>query len=141
MKFFTIALALLFTAPAAFANGPGESSTTTTTATNPHQFNNPGEVAIEVERGKQEVVLHILLKDMSQYDHVLIERSADNVNNFSQCKYINPATDKADATDYFKKLDRYPLPVKADCYYRIVTVSKDGITKIYPGVLLPALQL
>lgn len=139
-KLFTITFIILLLGIApTFANG---NNTAATTASNSaHKFTNDGEVVLELERSQQEVIMHILLKDMAQYDHIIIERSGDNVNSFSQCKYISMNSDKPDGTDYFKKSDRFPLPVKSDSYYRIVTVSKDGITKVYPATLMPSLDL
>jgi hypothetical protein len=34
------------------------------------------------------------------------------------------------------KTDKYPLPASMDAYYRIKTVTKDGITRTYPSVAL-----
>lgn len=123
---------ILALAVAAFANGPGTPPAYT--------FNNPGEVAIELERGKTEITMHILLKDADQYEKVIIERSADVLNNYGQCKYMVIKNEKEDGDDYFKRTDRYPLPTHLDSYYRIVTVSKDGVKKTYPAVLLPGIK-
>lgn len=140
-KLVTISISILFLGIGPiFANG-NNAATTASTTNSTHKFTNEGEVVLELERSQQEVVMHILLKDMAQYDHIIIERSGDNVNSFSQCKYISMSSDKPDGTDYFKKSDRFPLPVKSDSYYRVVTVSKDGITKVYPATLMPSLDL
>lgn len=127
----TIILALVV---AAFAKGQAPENPTA------YNFNNPGEVAIELERGKTEITMHILLKDASQYDKVIIERSADVLNNYGQCKYMVIKNEEQDGNDYFKRTDRYPLPTHLDSYYRVVTVSKDGVKKTYPGVLLPGIK-
>lgn len=96
------------------------------------------EVAMGVERGSGEVKLQILVKDLSQYDHIIIERSAETPNYFGKCKYISCADIKS--TDgKFLQLDKYPYSASKDVYYRIKTVTKDGIERAYPAVLLSAI--
>ena len=97
------------------------------------------DVVLEVERGKGEVVLHLLVKNMGQYDHILVERSAENQNYFGQCKYISCADEKT-VNDQLTKQDKYPFSAAKDVYYRIKTVTKDGISRVYPAVLLAAVQ-
>jgi hypothetical protein len=102
-----------------------------------HAFKDPNaEVALEIERNKSEVVLHVLAQDMAQYDHIIIERSGNGGEFFSQVKYIQ--TEGADIEDgnYVFRADKYPLPSNVDSYYRIKTVSKDGITRTFPSVAL-----
>jgi hypothetical protein len=95
------------------------------------------EVALELQRGKGEVLIHLLVKDISQYDHILIERSADSPNYFAQCKYISCADEKTD-NGYLLKVDKFPMPGSKDVFYRIKTVTKDGIARAYPAVQLAA---
>ena len=95
------------------------------------------EVGLLVERNKTEVVLNLSVKDITQYDHIIVERSADNPNYFGQCKYITCADEKA--TDgKIVKVDRFPFPATKDVFYRLKTVTKDGIVRAYPAVLLAA---
>lgn len=106
----------------------------------PYTFKTTEEdVVLEVERGKGEVVLHLLVKDLSQYDHILVERSAENQNYFGQCKYISCAEEKT-VNDQLTKQDKYPFSAAKDVYYRIKTVTKDGVSRVYPAVLLAAVQ-
>src|SRR5580704_13536394 len=93
------------------------------------------EVALEIERGKGEVLLHLLVRDMGQYDHIVIERSAGNGNYFGKCKYISCADQKT-ANGVMLEVDKYPFAANKDVYYRIKTVTKDGIERSYPSVLL-----
>lgn len=112
---------------------------TTFATTNPvanYTFNSAdAEVAIELERVATEVKMHILVKDIAQYDHIIIERSPDGGNYFGQCKYITCAEEKTE-NGYMLKVDKYPFPASKDSYYRIKTISKDGITRAYPAVTL-----
>jgi hypothetical protein len=128
--FTTIAMLTMFAM--LFAKGPG---------TEIHKFAPTyRDVVLEVERGKGDVVLHVLVKDAGQYYSVTIEKSEDVLNNYSQCKYINIKTEKPTAEDYFLRNDKYPLPAQKDSYYRVITVDKEGITKVYPGVLLQGIK-
>ena len=97
------------------------------------------EVAMEVERGKGEVFMHLLVKDMNDYDHIIIERSAESPEYFGKCKYISCNDTKA-ADGALLEVDKYPYTASKDVYYRIKTVTKDGIERIYPSVLLAAAQ-
>jgi len=40
------------------------------------------------------------------------------------------------AGNYVFRADKYPLPNNIDSYYRIKTVSKDGVTRTFPSVAL-----
>lgn len=93
---------------------------------------------MNVARGTGEVKLNILIKDLSQYDHILIERSAENPNYFGKCKYISCADLKAD-NGRLVQSDKYPYSATKDVYYRIKTVTKDGVERAYPAVLLAAI--
>lgn len=95
------------------------------------------EVSFDVERGKGEVVMHLLVKDLTQYDHIVIERSAETPNYFGKCKYIS-CTEKITTDGYIKEADRFPFSPSKDVYYRVKTVTKDGVERAYPAVLLAA---
>lgn len=94
------------------------------------------EVAMELERGKGEVLIHLNVKDLSQYEYVLVERSAENANYFSRCKYISGGTTLSSKD--ILQIDKYPYSAAKDVYYRIKTVTKDGIERSYPAVMLAA---
>jgi hypothetical protein len=125
-KLKTLAVLATFST-AAYAVDPGAK----------HAFKDANaDVALEVERNKGEVVLHILAQDMAQYDHVVIERSGNGGEFFSQVKYVQ--TDGADIEDgnYVFRSDKYPLPNNTESFYRIKTVGKDGVTRTFPSVAL-----
>ncbi len=127
MKNIIATLAVIGTFSYSFAANPGAR----------HAFKDANaEVALEVERTQGEISLHILAQDMAQYDHIIIERSGNGGEFFSQVKYIQ--TEGADIEDgnYVFRADKYPLPNNMDSYYRIKTVSKDGITRTFPSVAL-----
>ncbi len=97
------------------------------------------ELAIEVSRGEQSVTIALYFIKASQYESVLIERSDNQQLNFSQCKYIK-FNDSANDTVVLSKKDTYPMPFANDIYYRVKTITKDGVTRIYPSVRLPGVQ-
>ncbi|MFN8292766.1 MAG: hypothetical protein U0T72_03525 [Chitinophagales bacterium] len=79
MKNIITTLAVIGTFSYSFAANPGQK----------HAFKDPNaDVALEIERSKSEVTLHILAQDMAQYDHIIIERSGNGGEFFSQVKYI-----------------------------------------------------
>ena len=96
-------------------------------------------VALEVHRGSGDVKLLIDVKDVKQYDHIIIERSAENPNYFGKCKYIDVADLKL-VNGKISEADKYPYAATKNVYYRIKTVTNDGVERAYPAVLLEALK-
>lgn len=128
--FLSIAAGLLIGFPSVFAKAPVE---------NTYTFKSVDEeVALDVQRGTGDVKLHLLVKDISLYDHIIIERSAEAPSYFGKCKYISCADAKTDK-GYMLQIDKYPYSAAKDVYYRIKTVTKDGVERAYPAVLLKAL--
>ncbi len=133
MKKIFVTVAVIMMVAAAFA-------TTNPANGKSYAFNSvDDEVAFEVERVSTEVNLDVLVKDLSQYDHIIIERSPDGGAYFGQCKYITYNDEKTD-NGYMLKTDKYPFPAVKDSYYRIKTVTKDGVTRAYPAVALKAVS-
>jgi hypothetical protein len=97
------------------------------------------EVGMEVNRGDKYVEVTILLTRASQFDCVMIERSGDAQNNFSQCKYIK-FNESANDSVVIVKRDTYPFSPVDDVFYRLKTITKEGVTRIYPSVRLPGLK-
>ncbi|MCS6819764.1 MAG: hypothetical protein RMJ53_03720 [Chitinophagales bacterium] len=129
MKNIIATLAVIGTFSYSFAANPGAK----------HVFKDPdAEVALELERGKGEVILHILAQDIAQYDHIIIERSGTGGEFYSQVKYIQVDGVNAIDGNYLLSADKYPLPASVDAHYRIKTVTKDGITRTYPSVSVNA---
>jgi hypothetical protein len=95
------------------------------------------EVGLEVHRGSGDVKLALQVKDITQYHHIVIERSAETPNYFGKCKYISCST--ANIKDgKLLEADRYPYSAAKNVYYRVKTVTNDGIERAYPPVLLAA---
>lgn len=107
---------------------------------NSASFTSPDEeVALEIKRVGAEVKLHVFVKDISQYDHVLIERSAESPNYFGRCKYFSATNTQSKLIDVIET-DKYPYAASKDVYYRIKTITKDGIERAYPSLLLTAVN-
>ncbi len=92
---------------------------------------------VEVYHSGTRVKITLQFTDSSQYSYVTIERSIDPVIHFSQCKYLTPEKGK-DGKRVYHLEDAYPLSTSQDMFYRIKTVSAEGVTRVYPPVRLPA---
>lgn len=121
----------------AFAGTPAEN-----TAVNSFSYSSPdNEVSFNIERGKGEVKINIMLMHLSNYDHIIIEKSNETMDNFGKCKYISCSELKQTGNVATCALtDNYPYTCTKDVYYRIKTVSKDGIARAYAPLLLPPLK-
>ncbi len=97
------------------------------------------EVGMTVTRVQGGVDISLMLSKASQFDFVLIEKSTDAKNGFGQCKYIK-FNESANDSVVIVKRDAYPTSSVEDMYYRIKTVSREGITRTYPSVRLPGLR-
>ncbi len=97
------------------------------------------EFAMEVSRGEYGIEIAILFTKASQFEYVTIEKSGDSQNNFGQCKYIK-FNESANDSVIIVKRDTYPLTASEDVYYRVKTITKDGVSRVYPAVRLPGLH-
>lgn len=97
------------------------------------------EVALEVSRGDTGIHIALLFTKASQFEFVVIERSSNAMTNFSQIKYIK-FNDSANDSVVIVKRDTYPLMAAEDVYYRVKTITKEGVTRTYPPARLPAIS-
>lgn len=97
------------------------------------------EIVIELTREQQTINIALFLFKASKFEFVSIERSLDAQNNFSQCKYIKFNESAQDSVVIVKK-DLYPQSNTDAVFYRVKTVTRDGATRIYPSVRLPAIS-
>lgn len=96
-----------------------------------------GAFVMEVYRADGSIKLLVQLNNPADYSYITIERSLDNQNSFSQCKYFVPKEEKT-VHGAITKDDVYTLSSSKDVYYRIKTVTADGVSRTYPPVRLPA---
>ncbi|MFN8276190.1 MAG: hypothetical protein U0T84_01780 [Chitinophagales bacterium] len=134
MKKLLLSGALLLSAgmsTAIYAAGP---------ETGKHEFKNTiGDISFDIERSRSEVVLHFQSEFFKDFEQILVERSGEGSGGFNGCKVITLAEIKLDG-NYYRTTDRFPLSAQRDSYYRIKTIAKDGVTKTFPPILLPAVQ-
>lgn len=98
-----------------------------------------GELAIELSREQQSVNIALFISNAQQFESVSIERSLDSQNNFGQCKFIQ-FNQSAQPNVVIVKKDAFPLTYVDEVYYRVKTISTDGVTRIYPSVRLPGIR-
>lgn len=97
------------------------------------------EIGMSVSREKDGIEIALMFTHASQYEYVVVERSGDALNNFSQIKYIK-FNESANDSVVIVKRDLYPQTLSSDVYYRVKTISKEGISRVYPSVRLPGLH-
>lgn len=139
MKTLYLTFGLLIASVTLVLAGNPTANTNTGSNTNEHTFKRDGDVALDVERINGKVNIHIKAVDVKQYETIIIERGAGETAHFSRVKYIVPSKDGINS-DYFVKEDSYPMSAKADSYYKITTISKDGVERSYPPIQLPSVE-
>lgn len=95
-----------------------------------------GEFTMQVSREEREVKIVVEFRDATQLSQVVVEKSDDIKNEFRQCAYIDLKTDLKKG-NVAEKRDKYSR-IYSDSYYRLRTVTKEGIERAYPAVRLPA---
>lgn len=96
------------------------------------------EFVMQISREKTDVKIELTFNDSLSFDHVAIERRADNPE-FSQCKYISFDELKKRGRHLVER-DMYPYAGSADVAYRLKLVTKDGAERTYPPISLPAVK-
>ncbi len=125
---FSVAALLLFTFSSAFSQSADYKLSSS-----------DNEFSMQLFRESDGVDISLLFTKASQFEYISIEKSADAQNGFSQCKYIK-FNESANDSVLIIKRDVYPLAASEDVYYRVKTVTKEGVTRAYPPVRLPALR-
>ena len=100
----------------------------------PHKFKAIKTGAtLEVVREPTQVKIYMFIDDIEQYDQIMVERSDELQNTFSQCKVVQVVKGKY-KNNYVELVDRYPVSSKMSNQYRIKTITADGIMRMYPPV-------
>lgn len=103
-----------------------------------HEFKSTDrEINFDIERKAGEVELFFQSAAFKDYDEILVEKCGEDNGVYSVCKTIEVSQIKING-DYYATSDKYPTTSQKDCYYRIKTISKEGIMKTFPPVLLVA---
>lgn len=98
------------------------------------------EVSLEVERIDANVLLHLFSKNMKNIDMIFVEKSKNPTAGFVRCKSVKVADHLLKSKTYISVVDETPYENSGDCYYRIRTVSAAGESKVYPSIVLSAIQ-
>jgi hypothetical protein len=98
-----------------------------------------GIVAVEVSRGAKGVEITMHFTNATQIDNVMIEKSGDPQNGFSQCRYVKFNETGSDSVTMVKR-DSYPYTASQDVYYRVKIITKDGASRVYSSVRLPGVK-
>jgi hypothetical protein len=116
----------------AFAGSPAEDK-----AKNNSSYNSPDEkVKFNAEKSKGEVKLQVELADFKGYDHIVIEKSSSLLGEFTEFKTILMADQmKAGGSSSIQQGDKSS---SKDVFYRVKTVTKDGIARMYAPLMVPA---
>jgi hypothetical protein len=94
------------------------------------------EVNLEVDRMGEEVMLYVYSQSLSNVDMIMVEKSKNANDGFTTCRNIKVEESTSNNNRYIETSDATPSPSNVDNYYRIVTVSKTGVTKVYPAINL-----
>ena len=104
----------------------------------PHKFKELRIGAtLEAVRDHGVVRFYVIVDDIEQYSEIVIERSGELGDSYSQCKSVKIQKGKF-KNNYFQIVDEYPLSAKTSNQYRIKALTDDGIIRIYAPVGIQA---
>jgi|GEM_PF-2886651 len=130
----TLAVLALFLGAAVYAGGEEAVYLQKLNKELPHKFKElKTGVTLEVVREQKVVKIYMLIDDIEQYDEILVERSDEQQQNFSQCKEIKIEKGKY-KNNYVELTDNYPLSSRMNNAYRVKTITSEGIMRMYPPV-------
>jgi len=96
-------------------------------------------LSFSLTRATNAVDINISVASSDQLEYIMIEKSADPILGFRQCRYVEYAPTKNNDAWKFATRDIYPLTAQQNVYYRVKTISKEGFCRTYPAVCLPGL--
>ncbi len=97
-------------------------------------------ITIDVERSGSQVEINVNSVDMTKYSQLIVERSASEIEAYSQvCIITGDELSSADATGV-SKVDKYPMTAKANSYYRVKAIEENGVIRFFPAVELTSLS-
>lgn len=94
-------------------------------------------VQMEVKRDNKSISVALIFKADDHLDRLVIERSAQSSTGFTQCKYLKTNNSASDVITLDFR-DLYASYI-SEYYYRLKTISTDGVERIYPPLRLRAL--
>lgn len=97
-------------------------------------------ITIDVERNGSQVLLNVSAKDANKYKSLIVERSASEIDAFSQvCIITGDEIAETGATNV-SKVDNYPITAQSTSYYRVKAVEESGVIRFFPAVELHSLS-
>jgi len=93
---------------------------------------------MQLSRVEYKVMVALYFTRASQFAYVSIERSMEEKRGFRQCKYIQLGAGVNDSIVLVEH-DKYAIPASEDAFYRLKTISIEGVIRTYPPVRLPGL--
>ncbi|HWB62785.1 MAG TPA: hypothetical protein VG603_04680 [Chitinophagales bacterium] len=128
-KLFQIVIIIVFTVPSAvFAGAPANNNLSYSTPDN--------ELSFSVNQNSGKVTLQVVMKNMGQYDKVVFEKSVGQPDNFVACQTVLCGEQLKYGRHSIYGSDK--SVTGQDVYYRVKTVSKEGIERMYAPIMLPA---
>ena len=103
---------------------------------NNFSYNSPDdEVKFYVERNNGQITLQVIMPNIKGYDHVVFEKSSTQLDNYAEFKTVS-------CSDHIKydggAILQADKASKSDVYYRVKTVTSDGIARMYAPIQVPA---
>ena len=141
---YTLSFFILLIAASLHAQQPAASTTYLEKINKdlPHKFKEIKTGAtMEAVREQTVVKIYMLIDDIEQYTEILVERSDEQQQNYSQCKVITIEKGKY-KNNYLSVIDQYPVSSKMTNLYRIKAMTSEGNMKMFPPVtiMMPAEQ-
>ena len=84
-------------------------------------------------RNKAVVELIFKVPNISKYEVIIVEHG-DSAHGFTPCLTINLKEEK-NLSESFTKIDKYPLPYTVRTFYRVKSLTADGIIRYFPYIM------
>jgi hypothetical protein len=97
-------------------------------------------VTLDVERSGSQVLLNLTAKDANKYKSMIVERSASEIDAFSQVCVITGEEIAETGATSVSKVDNYPITAQSTSYYRVKVVEESGVIRFFPAVELHSLS-
>lgn len=91
-------------------------------------------VQMEVKRENKAIIVSLIFKRDSQLERLVIERSVQPTTGFTQCRYLK-TNNSAGEVITLSFRDNFASYIQ-EYYYRLKTISLDGIERSYPPLHL-----
>lgn len=94
-------------------------------------------VQMEVKRENKTILVSLFFQTTAALDRLIVERSVQSGTGFTLCKYLKTNNSTSDVITLSFR-DNYASYI-LEYYYRLKTISIDGVERSYPALRLPAL--